>query len=450
MSISLLLNVLLGLFLAWSLLSLSAMQIQEWIAARLKWRARMLEETLAKMLTDITLVDQFYNHPLIRSLYTGKNNDNKPSYIPSSQFSQAMIDILSATGTEASLIQQQLYKLYSESQRLQKKKRIETRRRLSLMLGLIRKALVSETGEEACTEILDSVKNDLLALGQDIPQIKESVDALFDALRVQKQQINEALVKLSFKADASQDETINKIRAGVNALSITHPQLKQTLYALMNSMPQSIWQKENELELVRYNIEEWFNNAMNRLTGWYKRRSIITTLLVGILLAIIINVDSITLISRLWREPDLRVAILSRIEKILMQDNPTTIDVGQLSVIQQQFSDISLPVGWFGAPISPASDPGANLIETCTLFPQHENEIYGISISCQCYPIINAPQVSDLTGWLIKLLGILISGVAASPGASFWFDVLKKIVNVRLSGVNPSEIKTGATVTKMG
>jgi len=426
------------------------MQIQEWIATRLKWRSRMLEGTLEKMLTDLTLVDQFYNHPLIRSLYTGKNNDNKPSYIPASQFSQAMIDILSSTGTEASLIQQQLYKLYSETQRLPKKKRIEARSRLSLMLGMVRKALVSETGEEACAEILDTVKNDLLVLGQDIPRFQGCVDSLFDAIRVQKQQINDALIKLSFKENTSDDETMTKIRAGVTALSITHPQLKQTLYAIMNSMPQSIWQKENELDLVRNNIEEWFNNSMNRLTGWYKRRSLITTLLVGVILATFVNVDSINLISRLWREPDLRIAILSNIESILTQDNITTLNVGQLSTIQQQFSEISLPVGWLGSPVSQTNEQGTNLIETCTLFPRHENEIYGILISSQCYPIINSPQVNDLTGWLIKLAGILISGIAASPGASFWFDMLKKIINVRLSGANPSELKTGSAQTNMG
>ena len=125
MSITLVLNVLLGLFFTWSLLSLASMQIQEWIAARLKWRSRMLEKAIGKMLTDFTLVDQFYNHPLIRSLYTGKDNGDKPSYIPASQFSQAMVDLLSTTGTEASLIQQQLYKLYSEAQRLPKKNRLE-------------------------------------------------------------------------------------------------------------------------------------------------------------------------------------------------------------------------------------------------------------------------------------------------------------------------------------
>ncbi len=450
MSITIILNVLLGLFLTWSLLSLSSMQIQEWIATRLKWRSRMLEEALGKMLTDLTLVDQFYNHPLIRSLYTGKNNDTKPSYIPASQFSQAMIDILSSTGTEASLLQQQLYKLYGETRRLPKRKQSEVRTRLGLMLGMARKALVTENGEDSSAEILDAVKTDLLVLGTDIPRLQKPVDSLFNAVRVQKQQINDALVKLSFKEGISKDETMMRIRAGVTALSITHPQLKQTFYAIMNSMPQSIWQKENELELVAANIEEWFNNAMYRLTGWYKRRSLLTTLMVGIILASIVNIDSINLTTRLWREPDLRIAIISNIGSILTQDNTSILNVDQLSAIQQQFSEISLPVGWLGSPIPQTGDRLSNLPVVCTLFPHQDNEIFGIQISKQCYPLINSPQVADLTGWLLKLVGILITGVAASPGASFWFDVLKKFINVRLSGANPTEINAKAAQSSMG
>ena len=189
---------------------------------------------------------------------------------------------------------------------------------------------------------------------------------------------------------------------------------------------------------------------MDRLTGWYKRRCLIATLFVGILLAIIVNIDSINLVSRLWREPDLRIAILSNIGSILTQDNTTTLDVGELSTIQQQFSEITLPVGWLGSPVSFTSDQVTNLSTTCTLFPQQENEIYGVLIFGSCYQVINSPQATDLTGWLIKFIGILISGVAASPGASFWFDILKKMVNIRLSGANPSEIKSEATTTNVG
>jgi len=43
-------------------------------------------------------------------------------------------------------------------------------------------------------------------------------------------------------------------------------------------------------------------------------------------------------------------------------------------------------------------------------------------------------------GWYwftVKLLGLLISAFAGMQGASFWFDALQKITNIRLSGKKP-------------
>jgi hypothetical protein len=48
--------------------------------------------------------------------------------------------------------------------------------------------------------------------------------------------------------------------------------------------------------------------------------------------------------------------------------------------------------------------------------------------------------MNDLTGWLLKLLGFIITAVAGSQGSSFWFDILKKIINVRLTGIRPVEL----------
>jgi hypothetical protein len=40
--------------------------------------------------------------------------------------------------------------------------------------------------------------------------------------------------------------------------------------------------------------------------------------------------------------------------------------------------------------------------------------------------------------WILKVLGLLLTGLAVSLGAPFWFDVLNKIVVVR-STVSPGE-----------
>jgi hypothetical protein len=175
------------------------------------------------------------------------------------------------------------------------------------------------------------------------------------------------------------------------------------------------------------------------LSGWYKRRCLLTTLLVGVILAGLFNVDSINLTTRLWKEPDLRVALIENIKNVLTQNDTSLLDSGQLSGIQDQFSEVTLPVGWFAAPIPQSTLQSQGIPASCTIFPREENDVYGILVLGQCFPLINAPQVADSSSWLVKLIGLFLSGVASSPGASFWFDILKRFINVRLTGAKPSD-----------
>jgi hypothetical protein len=40
---------------------------------------------------------------------------------------------------------------------------------------------------------------------------------------------------------------------------------------------------------------------------------------------------------------------------------------------------------------------------------------------------------------MTKLAGIFITALAAMQGAPFWFDLLKRLVNLRGTGANPAE-----------
>lgn len=440
MSFAVIVNLLLGLFFMWAILSIIAMNIQEWLSTRMQWRAYMLKTTIEKMLTDSVLADQFYNHPLIRSLFSGDDSKRKPSYITPNQFSQAMIDLLASTGTEASLLQLQLYKLYSICDSLPRRKRKQAKTKIGLTLGMVRKAIVSETGEDVVNGILGDISVELNSLGQDIPRLKYAIETAFNQVKSQKLQINEALSKMTVREEQSDSTSINRIRAGIIALSVTHPQLKQTLYALMNSVSQTIWEKQNELELIRYNLEEWFNANMNRLTGWYKRRTQIGLFLISLALVVIANVDSINLAHRLWDEPELRQTMVENIGTAINKMDGTSYltTIEQLLALQEEISTINLPIGWTGD-ILTKQEMEVQSAGVCSILPQAENDIFGAMIFNRCYRLVNTPYPDDIAGWAMKAIGLLITALATSPGASFWFDLLKKIMNVRLSGFNPSE-----------
>ena len=44
---------------------------------------------------------------------------------------------------------------------------------------------------------------------------------------------------------------------------------------------------------------------------------------------------------------------------------------------------------------------------------------------------------ADLGQWTIKIAGLLITALAASMGAPFWFDLVNKLVNLRSAGKVP-------------
>jgi hypothetical protein len=53
-------------------------------------------------------------------------------------------------------------------------------------------------------------------------------------------------------------------------------------------------------------------------------------------------------------------------------------------------------------------------------------------------------DLSDRTWWIWKILGLFATALAISQGAPFWFDLLQKVVNLRLAGVPPPTTATEA------
>ena len=444
MQLNTVLNVVIGLIFIWLILSLAVMNIQEWIVSKLRWRSNMLEATVRNLLADPGLTDQFYNHPLIRSLFSGYDGSNKPSYIPSSQFALALFDIVMSAGTEASLIQQQLYKLRMDVATLSGNQRKAAQRRLNLILALTRRALVSDPGQAAVNATLDTVRSEINRLSVDYPKLQASVEGSLLNIKVQKEQIDSIFNSIQ-KGDNSQESTSDKVGLGIAALAVTHPRLKQILYALINGADEYAWQGESAFLRARQNVEQWFDNSMDRLSGWYKRRAHVLAFTLGFFIALICNVDTILVANQLWRQPALRDTLTTQAELFAIQ-NQTQVgpeSSNQFVLTQAEISAISLPIGWVGNPL-PLNPKGLaigsnNETMVCAVIPQKGDEIYGIPVAGKCYPITNAPYLNDISGWIQKFLGLLITGLAAAQGAPFWFDILKKVINVRLAGINPSE-----------
>lgn len=128
-----------------------------------------------------------------------------------------------------------------------------------------------------------------------------------------------------------------------------------------------------DLERAQANIENWFNDAMERASGWYRRRAQVWNLLLAVLVTVATNADTLHLLQRFWSEQALRAA------------PPGT------------FQDLGPVLGW-------------------------------TSDTFRAGPL---DWASRLAGWLLTI-------VAVSLGAPFWFDILNRTVNLRNAGRPPS------------
>jgi hypothetical protein len=160
----------------------------------------------------------------------------------------------------------------------------------------------------------------------------------------------------------------------------------------------------NDVQKFRDNVENWFNSTMDRVSGWYKRRSQLTIFLLGLSAAAVININSITIANNLWIHKAERDAIVSAAQGYLashpVKDGAPTGQDSSLKANVEGIESYGLPIGW------------------------------------------NIPLPQDPFTWvrfgLWSLLGWLITAFAVSLGAPFWFDMLNKFIVIR-STVKPHE-----------
>jgi hypothetical protein len=176
---------------------------------------------------------------------------------------------------------------------------------------------------------------------------------------------------------------------------------------------------KGDVEAFQHNLEQWYDDAMDRVSGWYKRYTQRALILIGLLLAVAFNVDSTRVARTLWLDRDARQAMVNvagSYTKDHAAPTPETAEdikklEAQLQSNVQAFSEVTttslLPMGW-----------------------KHPWDYYENYFR---HPTKNATfkAATLLAGWLMTALAI-------SLGAPFWFDTLNRFMVVR-STVKPQE-----------
>lgn len=179
---------------------------------------------------------------------------------------------------------------------------------------------------------------------------------------------------------------------------------------------------ENNMQKFQHGIENMFDNAMDRTSGWFKKRNRLQLGLISLFVTIALNFDSIKVVKSLWNNPEnLKQVTALAIEysKQPIDDESTVVlttstdstsqdtiissiknNIKKIKQINIQVDEMKLPIGWKKEGLS-------------------EN--------------IASITIPTLGGWLVSAIAIFL-------GAPFWFDLLNKLVNMRGNGKRPKTI----------
>ncbi|MEM9829194.1 MAG: hypothetical protein AAF944_01075 [Bacteroidota bacterium] len=429
------LDVVIGLVFIYLIYSLLATILSEIIAVSIGLRARNLEQAIYRMLEGESektrfkaeafivgiintiklffykqregrMLRAFYDHPLIDHLSENKFF-SKPDYLTREAFSKVILDILKDKGQGSTEVERVQYTL--------KHNNIST----------------GNSGENGITE-------------EDWNTIKTSVE---------EKDIGRAYYLL---------EKVAKDKLLLN------PKTKELIVSFLNDA-------QNDLVKFRYLLEQWFEENMSRSTGWYKRKVQIILLLIGFGLAVVFNASTITIVDILSKDDDARAELVA-LATAYVENNPVTVSTGEqldsadaeviqdkldslLAVKKELQQDVEeanqiLGLGWT-LPDSLETQSYDSLLKDDELgnrlhLPDLDEDT--------AYYYVEIPKGNDLAKvqevlytnsegtseyvyfhkweyrWEVfkeSFWGYILTALAITLGAPFWFDLLNKLVQLR-------------------
>jgi hypothetical protein len=235
----------------------------------------------------------------------------------------------------------------------------------------------------------------------------------------------ELLMNASKQSASAAPEAIsfNAMSDGVQQVKDLNPELKDLMDHLFPGMDPAgavsfgIEDIQTKLKQYQENVETWFDHNMDKISGWYKENALTMAFVIGLVMAIVFNVDTINITQKLWREPTIRQALVAQADTYELEEGTANI-----TEVPGYFDSLAMPIGWTTIP--------ANDSALCNRLVTTDGQ-FAFRSGSECKILVNVPVANDYMGWIIKLVGFLISATAARQGAPFWFDLLRKLVSLR-------------------
>jgi len=180
---------------------------------------------------------------------------------------------------------------------------------------------------------------------------------------------------------------IKALAAAVNALP--SPTLRRQLTAFLAA-------SGGHVEAFEQSLEHWYDEEMAKISGWYKRWARVALGITGLIVAVLLNLDTLQVARSLYVDTPIQQAVIATADTgTLCQNVPdqAACVTGQLAKLKAE----ALPIGW----------------------PD---------------PAFDSPWST-----ILKIIGWGVTAFAVSFGAPFWFEALSKLGSLRNTGTRPED-----------
>jgi len=228
---------------------------------------------------------------------------------------------------------------------------------------------------------------------------------------------------------------IQSILNGVNSNTT-----KGEFYKMLESI---LSKPDITIEEVRIEIEQIFNSAMDRLSGWYTRNAKIMSFAVAFVICAALNIDSINIVNHLWKDSETgnvanvenSVAYIEQAMKHIVKDEKGVHFAGDSTGASQNTGNTRVPAGQTTAVSDSASKILADMKQSAGQVKQGYAMLSDIDIPLG-WKGANIPECTpscwlNFGLWMLKILGILLTAFATSLGAPFWFDLLSRVTPIK-------------------
>ena len=155
----------------------------------------------------------------------------------------------------------------------------------------------------------------------------------------------------------------------------------------------------DDVEIFEAKLEQWYDEEMAKISGWYKRWARVALGITGFVIAVALNLDTLQVARSLYVDAPVQQAVLATANTGTLCQNIT-----DLAARNQCTTDELATLKAGGVPIGWADQ-----------------------------------SMGDTWSVALKLLGWVITAFAVSFGAPFWFEALSKLGSLRNTGTRPQD-----------